>query len=74
MKKYLNQIDKIEQSLGIDDTNQNWMVNKLDDDVIKVTKITAGNTPQDSQHLTANEYDAFKKTVNDKQLIEVEWV
>ena len=73
MRKYLNQIDRIEQKLGINDTNQHWLVNKLDDDVIRVTKIQAGNTSRDSLKLTADEFKAFESRVDSDRLIIVEW-
>ena len=73
MKKYLNQIDRMEQSLGIDDTNQNWLVNKLNDGIIQVTSITAGNTPQDSQHLTQDEFKSFEQRVGSDRLIIARW-
>ena len=74
MRKYLNQIDRIEQRLGIDEGAQYWLVNKLDDDMVKVTKITAGNTPDDSQHLTASEFEAFGREIGNDRLIMVEWI
>lgn len=74
MKKYLNRIDKIEQALGIDNPNQQWLVSKLDDDVVKVTKLSVGNAPQNTQHLTASEFEAFKSRLTDEQLINVEWI
>lgn len=69
MKKYLNHIKRIEQTLGLDDTKQNWLVNKLDDDVIEVTNV---NTPDNSHKLTHAEFRRFKGELEGR-IIEVEW-